>query len=112
MALKYSNLGTTPVKITEVLQKSAENRQEFDENLQSLSSRLKINKNCIAFCKNCAEVLKIRRNLERCKGKNVDLVKSFPTSYKYLLAKIGFDLAENEPPKGPKNVCSKEPRWR
>ena len=66
MALKYSNLGTTPVKITEVLQKSAENRQEFDENLQSLSSRLKINKNCIAFCKNCAEVLKIHTKLELC----------------------------------------------
>ena len=27
----------------------------------------------------------------------VDLVKSFPTSIYYLLAKIGFDRAENEP---------------
>ena len=30
--------------------------------------------------KNCAEVLKNHRNLEWCKGKNVDLVKSFPTN--------------------------------
>ena len=27
----------------------------------------------------------------------VDLVKSFPTSIYYLLAKIGVDTAENEP---------------
>ena len=29
----------------------------------------------------------------------------------YLLAKLGFDTAENEPPKGAKNVCSEGPRW-
>ena len=32
-------------------------------------------------------------------------------SNEYLLAKAGFDTAENEPPKGPKNACSKGPRW-
>ena len=47
--------------------------------------------------------MKNHRNLEWCKGKNVDLVKSFPDEY--LLAKFGFDTAKNEPPKGPKNVC-------
>ena len=33
----------------------------------------------------------------------VDLVKSFPSSIYYLLAKFGFDTAENEPLK----VCQK-----
>ena len=32
------------------------------------------------FAQNSAKVLKNQRNLEWCKGKNVDLVKSFPTS--------------------------------
>ena len=32
-------------------------------------------------------------------------------SNEYLLAKFGLDTAENEPPKGAKNVCSKGPRW-
>ena len=34
------------------------------------------------------------------KEKNVDLVKSFPTSM--YLQKFGFDTTENEPPKGSK----------
>ena len=35
---------------------------------------------------------------ERCKGVHyVDIGKSFPTSISYLLAKLGFDTAENEP---------------
>ena len=35
---------------------------------------------------------------ERCKGVHfVDLGKSFPNSNAYLLAKFGFDTAENEP---------------
>ena len=29
----------------------------------------------------------------------------------YSLAKFGFNTAENEPPEGSKNVCSKGPRW-
>ena len=44
--------------------------------------------------------MKNHRNLEWCKGKNVDLVKSFQTRIYYLLAKFAFDTAENEPPKG------------
>ena len=36
--------------------------------------------------------------LKRCKGVHcVDLGESFPTSIYYLLAKFGFDTAENEP---------------
>ena len=81
ISLKYGNLGTTPVNITEILRFSEKNPRKFDENLQNLPSSLsKINKNCAEFCKNGAKVLKNHRNLEWCKGKNVDLVKSFPTS--------------------------------
>ena len=112
ISLKYSNLGIAPVKITEIILRISEtHRRKFDEKLQNLPSPLKINKNCVEFCKHGATVLKHHRNLEWCKGKNVDLVKSFQTSIQYLLAKFGFDSAENEPPKGAKNVCSKGPRW-
>ena len=35
---------------------------------------------------------------KRCKGVHcVDLIESFHMSIKYLLAKFGFDTAENEP---------------
>ena len=88
-SLKSSNLGITPVKTTEILRNSEKNRRKFDENLQNLPSLSKINKNCAEFCKNGAKVLKNHRNLEWCKGKNVDLVKSFPTSiYLQNLASI------------------------
>ena len=79
-SLKSSKIGITPVKTTEILRNSEKNRRKFDENLQNLPSLSKINKNCAEFCKNGAKVLKNHRNLEWCKGKNVDLVKSFPTS--------------------------------
>ena len=36
--------------------------------------------------------------LERCKGVHcVDLGENFPKSIYYLIAKFGFDTAENEP---------------
>ena len=79
-SLKSSNLGINPVKTTDFLRNSEKNRRKFDENLQNLPSLSKINKNCAEFCKTGAKVLKNHRNLEWCKGKNVDLVKSFPTS--------------------------------
>ena len=79
-SLKSSKIGITPVKTTEILRNSEKNRRKFDENLQNLPSLSKINKNCAEFCKNGAKVLKNHRDLEWCKGKNVDLVKSFPTS--------------------------------
>ena len=79
-SLKSSKIDITPVKTTEILRNSEKNRRKFDENLQNLPSLSKINKNCAEFCKNGAKVLKNHRNLEWCKGKNVDLVKSFPTS--------------------------------
>ena len=63
---------------------------------------MKFSEHCVKFCKIGAKVLKNQRNLEWCKGKNVDLV-SFQTIIYYLLAKIGFDTAENDPLK----VCQK-----
>ena len=88
-SLKSSKIGITPVKTTEILRNSEKNRRNFDENLQNLPSLSKINKTCAEFCKNGAKVLKNHRNLEWCKGKNVDLVKSFPTSiYLQNLASI------------------------
>ena len=80
ISLKYSNLGITPVKNTEILRNLEKDRRKFNENLQNMPSLSKINKNCVEFCKNCANVLKNHRNLEWCKRKNVDLVKSFPVS--------------------------------
>ena len=45
---------------------------------------------------------------KRCKSVNlVDLVKSFPTSILYLLAKIGVDTAENGPVSQPRTGLSK-----
>ena len=80
ITLKYGNLGITPVKSTKIVRNSEKNRRNFDEKLQNLPSLSKINKNFVEFCKNGAKVLKNHRNLEWCKGKNVDLAKSFPTS--------------------------------
>ena len=94
MSLKYSNLGLTPVKITEILRNSEKNRRNFDEKLQALQSPSNINKNCVEMWKHRA--LKNHRNLEWREGKNVDLVKSFSMSIYYLLAKIGFDTAQKE----------------
>ena len=68
------------MKFYEILLNSEKNRRKFDENLQNLPSALKINKSCAEFCKNGAKVLKDHKNLEWCKGKHGDLVKSFPTS--------------------------------
>ena len=50
------------------------------------------------FAKNSAKVLKNQRNLEWCKGKNVELEKMLKNAA--LEAKIGVDTAENEPQKG------------
>ena len=108
-SLKSSKIGITPVKTTEILRNSEKNRRKFDENLQNLPSLSKINKNFAEFCKNSAKVLKNHRNLEWCKGKNVDLVKSFPTSiYLQNLASI---QPRTSPRKVPKNASSKGPRW-
>ena len=108
-SLKSSKIGITPVKTTEILRNSEKNRRKVDENLQNLPSLSKINKNFAEFCKNGAKVLKNHRNLEWCKGKNVDLVKSFPTSvYLQNLASIQPRTSLR---KGPKNACSKGPRW-
>ena len=106
---KCSNLGISPVKIIEILRNSEKIRRTFDEKLQNLPSPLKINKNCVESCKNYANVLQKHRNLEWCKGKKCRSRQEL--SNEYLLAKSGFDTAENEPPKGSKNVCSKRPRW-
>ena len=84
-SLKSSKIGITPVKTTEILRNSEKNRRKFDENLQNLPSLSKINKNCAEFCKNGAKVLKNHRNLEWCKGKNVDLVKSFHCLFYHFL---------------------------
>ena len=43
ISLKYSNLGITPVKITEILRNSEKNRRKFDEKLRNLPSPLKMN---------------------------------------------------------------------
>jgi hypothetical protein len=59
--------------------------------------------------KNGANVLKNRRNLEWCIGKNVGLVKSFPTSI--YLQNLGSKQPRTTLRKGSKNACSKGPRW-
>ena len=46
---------------------------KFDE--KNLLPPVKISKKWMKFCKNGVKVLKNHRNLERCKGKNVDLEK-------------------------------------
>ena len=53
ISLKYSNLGITPVKITENLRNSEKNQRKFDENLQSLPSPSKINKIARKINENC-----------------------------------------------------------
>ena len=55
------------------------------------------------------KVLKNHRNLEWCKGKNVDLVKSFQTSV--YLQKLAWIQPRTSLRKCSKNVCSKGPRW-
>ena len=75
ISLEYENLGITLSEIIEILRNSGKNPLKFDEKLQNLPSPKKINKNCIEFAKNNAKVLKNQRNLEWCKGKNVEREK-------------------------------------
>ena len=50
-------------------------RSNLTKKMQNLLPPLKISKKCMKFCKNGAKVLKNHRNLEWCKGKNVELEK-------------------------------------
>ena len=72
---KYENLDITLSEIIEILRNSGKKSAKFDEKLQNLLSPKKINKNCIEFAQNSAKVLKNQRNLEWCRGKNVELEK-------------------------------------
>ena len=79
ISLKYSNLGITPVKITEIQpnsEKICENWRKIARAAVPSENQQKLRR----VLQNYAKVLKNHRNLEWCKGKNVDLVKSFPTS--------------------------------
>ena len=70
-AAAVSNLRITPVspvKITDILQNSEKNRRKFGKNLRNLPSPLKINKSCVEFSKNGAQVLKICKITEILNG--------------------------------------------
>jgi len=73
--LKYENLDITISEIIEILRNSWENPLKFDEKTAKSAAPLKMSKKCMKFCKNGAKVLKNHRNLEWCKGKNVELEK-------------------------------------
>ena len=100
----YSNLGITPARITDFLGNYYSGeiiiRRKFDEYLQNLLSPLKINKNYVEFCKIWCN------SLEKSQKSGMAQRKKYRSrqelSDEYLLAKFGFDTAENEPPKGSK----------
>ena len=75
ISLKNENLDITLSEIIEILRNSGKNPLKFDEKLQNLLSPKKSTRIASNFAKNSAKVLKNQRNLEWCKGKNVELEK-------------------------------------
>ena len=59
----------------EILRNSGKDLVKLIEKLQNLLPLVKISKKSLKFCKSAAKVLKNHRNLEWCKGKNVELEK-------------------------------------
>ena len=76
ISLKFENLDFTLFEIIEILRNSGKNPLKFDEKLRKICCLLTKSTKIISnFAKNGAKVLKNHRNLEWCKGKNVELEK-------------------------------------
>jgi hypothetical protein len=75
ISLKYANVNIILSKIIEILRNSEKNPRIFDEKMQNLRPPLKTSKIWVNFCKKWCKGLKNHRNLEWCKGKNVELEK-------------------------------------
>jgi len=73
--LKYENLDISLSKIIEILRNSGRNPVKFDEKTAKSAASSENQQKKHDICKNGAKVLKNHRNLEWCKGKNVELEK-------------------------------------
>ena len=91
--IKCSNLGITPIKITEILRNSWGNRRKFYENFKICRLLWKSTKIASNFAKLCESLEKSQKSgmvqRKKCRSRQ-------ELSNEYLLAKIGFDTAENE----------------
>ena len=106
ISLKYSNLGITPIKITEILRNSEKIGEQSTKNCKIC--RLLEKPIASNFAKWCTRLEKSQKS-GMVQKKNVDLVKSFQTSI--YLQHLAWIQPRTSLRKIPKNLCSKGPRW-